>query len=330
MKPKISIIIPVYKAEKTIDKCVESVLNQTFSDWELLLIEDGSPDNSGKRCDYWAEKDSRILSFHQDNQGPGAARNLGLDMANGLYVNFVDSDDWLSPHFLEHYMELAGKYDIVFSGCIKEYDNDKQLKSIPYKSSTDKEKLPILLKYLLKEDFFGYTYSKQLKKEIIDKYNIRFDTEIFYREDAVFTAEYMKHVQTLAIADNADYHYYMCNEHSLLHTYFNTEEYIKVNKILYEKLSCFRADSIFCKYIDTWEAQMLYYGCRAAYRNNVKNDFPDNLRKQLVTEVINFTKLHTYAKIRYSSNILKNVFLTIVWKTKKDIFINKVMYIILF
>lgn len=176
MKPKISIIIPVYKAEKTIDKCVESVLNQTFYDWELLLIEDGSPDNSGKRCDYWAEKDSRILSFHQDNQGPGAARNLGLDMANGLYVNFVDSDDWLSPHFLEHYMELAGKYDIVFSGCIKEYDNDKQLKSIPYKSSTDKEKLPILLKYLLKEDFFGYTFSKQLKKEIIDKYNIRFDT----------------------------------------------------------------------------------------------------------------------------------------------------------
>ena len=76
MKPKISIIIPVYKAEKTIDKCVESVLNQTFSDWELLLIDDGSPDNSGKRCDYWAEKDSRILSFHQDNQGPGAARNF--------------------------------------------------------------------------------------------------------------------------------------------------------------------------------------------------------------------------------------------------------------
>ena len=99
-KPLVSIIVPVYKAVNTLDKCVQSVLAQSYINWELLLIDDGSPDDSGKRCDYWAGVDSRIRSFHQTNGGPSKARNLGLEQMKGKYVNFLDSDDWVDVDWL--------------------------------------------------------------------------------------------------------------------------------------------------------------------------------------------------------------------------------------
>ena len=92
---QISIIIPVYKAEKYINRCVDSILAQTFTDWELLLINDGSPDNSSSICDLYAARDSRIKVFHKENGGVSSARNLGLEKATGEWITFVDSDDWI-------------------------------------------------------------------------------------------------------------------------------------------------------------------------------------------------------------------------------------------
>ena len=91
--PAISVIVPVYRAEKFLDACVESVLSQTFTDWELLLIEDGSPDGSGALCDEYAAKDPRVRAFHQENGGVSSARNLGLAHAEGQCIAFLDSDD---------------------------------------------------------------------------------------------------------------------------------------------------------------------------------------------------------------------------------------------
>ena len=99
--PKISIIVPVYKVEQYLPKCIDSILAQTFQNWELLLIDDGSPDNSGNICDEYAHKDSRIRVFHKKNGGVSSARNLGLDYAEGDYVMFVDSDDWISNDCLQ-------------------------------------------------------------------------------------------------------------------------------------------------------------------------------------------------------------------------------------
>ena len=103
--PKISVIVPIYNVEKYLRRCVDSILNQTFSDFELILVDDGSPDNCGKICDEYAVKDRRIVVIHQKNGGLSTARNAGIDWAfvnsNSQYLSFIDRDDWVHPDFLE-------------------------------------------------------------------------------------------------------------------------------------------------------------------------------------------------------------------------------------
>lgn len=106
----VSVIVPVYKVEKYLSICIESILNQTFKDFELILVDDGSPDNCGKICDFYALKDSRIRTFHKENGGLSDARNFGIDVACGEYVTFIDSDDFVDSKYLE----------ILYSICLKE------------------------------------------------------------------------------------------------------------------------------------------------------------------------------------------------------------------
>lgn len=107
--PKISVIVPVYKVEKYLHECVDSILAQTCSDFELILVDDGSPDSCGKICDEYAEKDPRVLVIHQENQGVSAARNTALDVAKGEFIAFVDSDDYVSKYYLEILMQAMQK-----------------------------------------------------------------------------------------------------------------------------------------------------------------------------------------------------------------------------
>lgn len=115
--PLISVIVPVYKAEKYFDKCVNSIINQTYKNLEIILVDDGSPDICGKMCDEFAEKDSRVRVFHKENGGQSSARNVGLDNMSGEYVGFVDSDDWIEPNMYERLMSLIKKYDAQISAC---------------------------------------------------------------------------------------------------------------------------------------------------------------------------------------------------------------------
>ncbi len=116
--PELSIIVPVYKVEKYLPKCIDSILAQTFRDFELILIDDGSPDNCGAICDEYAARDSRIKVIHQANAGVSAARNAGLDIASGTYLGFVDSDDWIEPEMYETMIatEKEKQVDVVVCG----------------------------------------------------------------------------------------------------------------------------------------------------------------------------------------------------------------------
>ena len=118
METKITIIVPVYNAEGTIERCIQSVIKQQFSDFELIVIDDGSVDKSGELCDRYAENDSRIRVIHQENQGVSSARNVGILAAQGEYVTFLDSDDELEPSVLSQYFEAVNKFqcDIVVGG----------------------------------------------------------------------------------------------------------------------------------------------------------------------------------------------------------------------
>ena len=117
--PKLSIIVPVYKVEQYLHKCIDSILSQTFTDFELILIDDGSPDRCGEICDEYAAKDERIIVIHQKSQGVSAARNAGLDIARGEYIGFVDSDDWIESRMYEIMLATAKnkQVDVVICGC---------------------------------------------------------------------------------------------------------------------------------------------------------------------------------------------------------------------
>lgn len=109
--PKVSIIVPVYKVEKYLDKCVESLINQTYKDLEIILVDDGSPDNCGELCDAWAKKDERIVVYHKDNGGLSDARNYGIDRCTGEYIAFVDSDDYVAENYIEFMYKLFDESD---------------------------------------------------------------------------------------------------------------------------------------------------------------------------------------------------------------------------
>ena len=120
----ISVIVPVYKSEKYLDRCVDSILSQTLTDFELILVDDGSPDSSGKLCDECAERDGRIKVLHRKNGGAAAARNDGLDMVSGAWIAFIDSDDWVHPDYLRTLYEAAEQQHADLAACRYETVND--------------------------------------------------------------------------------------------------------------------------------------------------------------------------------------------------------------
>ena len=119
--PAISVIVPVYKVEKYIHRCVDSILGQTFTDYELILVDDGSPDNCGAICDEYAVKDSRIVVIHQENGGLSAARNTGIDWSfansDSRWLTFIDSDDWVHPEYLQRLLAAAVEHNVSVSIC---------------------------------------------------------------------------------------------------------------------------------------------------------------------------------------------------------------------
>ena len=134
--PKISVIVPVYNVENYISKCIESIINQTYANLEIIIVDDGSTDKSGDICNYYAKKDERIIHIHQENQGMSIARNNALDIAKGEYIGFVDSDDWIEPNMYYTLYDNAIAYDADISMCNFYYVYNSGQKS-PYSNEND-------------------------------------------------------------------------------------------------------------------------------------------------------------------------------------------------
>ena len=131
--PLVSVIVPVYKTEKFIHRCIDSVLNQTYSNWEMILVDDGSPDACGQICDSYAEKDGRIHVIHQENQGLSAARNAGIKICKGEWIYFLDSDDFIVEDALEKmiFFSKSGTYDIIMAGFSIIYADEARIAGLP-------------------------------------------------------------------------------------------------------------------------------------------------------------------------------------------------------
>lgn len=212
-RPDISIIVPVYNTEKYLHKCIDSILTQTFTDFELLLINDGSTDNSGNICDEYAQKDSRIQVFHKENGGVSTARNLGLDNATGNWIMFVDSDDWCDTKICKVLYDNAIKYNADISLCdlIRYGKNENKL---IFATKTKSSKTRLLSRIFLKKEMLNSKISsaagpcaKLIKSKIIFDNNIRFDAEIQYGEDILFVYEILNKINNAIYIQLALYHY---------------------------------------------------------------------------------------------------------------------------
>lgn len=204
--PKISVIVPVYNVEQYLCRCIDSILAQTFTDFELLLIDDGSKDRSGEICDEYAGKDERVRVFHKENGGVSSARNLGLDNAKGEWISFVDADDWVSGDYLKDLQNTyKNEIDLVECGY---YNVSKcgEREVLPVFKDTD-AKLYLKKLFSYAPFYEGYLWVKLFKRNIIDKQNLRFDVKLHYNEDRVFIAKYLIECRNIKILSKCLYYY---------------------------------------------------------------------------------------------------------------------------
>lgn len=205
--PKVSIIVPVYNAEKCLTQCIDSVLSQDFTDFELLLIDDGSKDNSGFICDEYSQKDKRIRVFHKENGGVSSARNLGINNAQGEYLTFIDSDDYVDSDFISILMSSAA--DLVVTGC-KILGKNKCIKlEYAYQNVilSNTKDIANCLSQTLNQLPFWAPWCKLFKLEIIKRHAIYFDLRIRQSEDSIFLHTYLLYCNTIIVRHGTAYNY---------------------------------------------------------------------------------------------------------------------------
>lgn len=219
----ISVIIPIYNAECYLRQCIESVIAQTFEDWEAILVNDGSKDGSLAICQEYAVKDKRIKVIDKSNGGPSSARNKGLENAQGEFVYFMDADDWIETKFLEifvrngikdayetlqrHYENEYCDYDIIFQGFVRELADGRKEESFAMDADTSMMSKEEIICRLYKEHVYGWAWCKLFRREIIEKHQIRFDESLRLWEDELFTSEFLRYAENVRTVNSHLYHY---------------------------------------------------------------------------------------------------------------------------
>lgn len=246
----ISIIIPVYNVEKYLVGCIQSIINQTYSDFEVILVDDGSTDNSAIICDYYSSIDSRIKCLHLINQGVSKARNVGLENAKGDYIAFCDSDDRYSPNFLLEMIKSieATKADIVI--CSYYYSNGEINTQISQDSKSyfiSREE--VFEKIFLNNEIGGFVWNKFFRKSIID--DIRFDVNLQICEDTNFICSVLQRTPIIYYLNKPMY-YYTMRDNSSVNNYeklFNDEKESKYTQAYNKILKIHELTEIETKYI---------------------------------------------------------------------------------
>lgn len=283
---KLSIIVPVYNVEKYINKCIDSILNQTFWDFELLLIDDGSTDNSGKICDEYAKRDKRIVCVHKENGGVSAARNKGLDIAKGDYIGFVDGDDYIHKDMYKELIYHLEKDNadvsicsatLVFGNYNKSEANTGEVYFFCGKKTCYEN--------LLLNNFGFSICNKIFKRDLCE--SLRFDVEMKVAEDSYFNYLALKHVNKVVKINKALYFYVKEREGSAMSSDFSDchMQILEYYKLVYEDIK--NEESM----IDCWLASymqgiiVLLNMIFQAYKNG-KNTKKLNEYSLLIDEVI--------------------------------------------
>jgi len=250
---KVSVIVPVYNASGVIGRCVESILRQDYSDIEVLLIDDGSRDDSYRIISDYAEKDSRVKAIHKDNGGVSSARNLGLDRASGEYVQFVDADDWIpfdATKLMVREMEDSGAQMVI--GDFYRVVNDKvsQKGSIKEGGVITRSEYGDNMLFSPADFYYGVLWNKLYRRDILAEYSIRMDDNISYSEDMIFNLEYLLHVEKISVL-KAPVYYYVLNEGSLVSQNFNLESIVRMKTSVVKYYTRFYQDTLAEKEYET-------------------------------------------------------------------------------
>lgn len=316
----ISVIVPVYNAEKYIHKCVDSILNNTYSDIELILVDDGSPDSSPAICDEYAKRDSRVKVIHKENARASAARNDGMKIAQGKYIAFVDSDDWVEKDMFEKMLSTAETHDVDMVMCdiTKRGTSDVKISQPARDGFYNREQMETELfgSLIMFENIeFPITISNcvlLIKKELVDKNNIRYDEDIHYCEDALMGPKLLYHCQSFYYMKGSYFYNYRTNNQSTSQTFNKNKwtHYLRINARLTEY---FGKDSKF-DFSRQLKINLLYFALNVL-SNICASDDTD--KKQKVKEIMNHSevrKLFKGFKIPNTSTGLKIIVLMVKYR----------------
>lgn len=338
MDELISIIVPIYKVENYIRRCVDSILNQTYENLEIILVNDGSPDGCAKICDEYAIKDSRIKVIHKNNEGLGFARNAGLDCATGKYITFIDGDDYIGSEHLEKMYRSIKKTgtDTCLGGHTKVY-REKEVKhyNVCVGSVYRNDVIQQILPRMCGADNNGSDYIEMsvcmalFSNDIIQNNNLRFVSEReFISEDLVFDFEYYPLSEGVCVVDSIDYYY--CDNDGSLTTRYRHDRFqnqIELYKYLIEKSQNLGLVSLCKPRLQNTVIAIARYSIKLEYkfsdklgRNNVNNNIKKICENKTLESIFaeysdNNLKL-TSRMVNFFIKKKKYVFLSIAMKTK--------------
>lgn len=274
---KVSVIIPVYNVEKSLRRCLDSVLEQSMKEIDIILVDDGSTDLSGTICDEYEKKDSRIRVFHQKNAGASVARNTGLEQVTSEYIAFVDSDDYIDIDYIEQlYMR---KSDLTVCGIETCDENGEVISKVQYESTSMNGKDKINFLFLLKETDFFSPVCKLFRTEIIKKNKIQYPTAISWGEDGMFIVDYAQYISSIEITNYVGYHYIKYKKENTLST--------QIREDIIEQIVCSRR---YCLDKFNFVSETDYYEIEKFINKNIEENCAYFVRQLIGKKSIGFRK----------------------------------------
>ena len=236
MSPEVSIIVPVHNAQATLHRCINSIIHQEYTDFELLLVDDGSTDNSGSICDEFAQQDERIVVIHKENSGVSDSRNLALSKACGTYLQFVDSDDWITPDAAKRFVKTAEEHhcDLViadFYRVIGERISPKG--NIDETEPFSREQYAAYMMENPADFYYGVLWNKLYRRDIVEKYHLRMDPSVSWCEDFMFNLEYIRHAAVFS-AVQIPLYYYVKTKGSLVSQGMSLAKTVRMKRAVFD------------------------------------------------------------------------------------------------
>lgn len=313
----LTIIIPVFNTEKYIQRIIECILRQPFQEWEMILVDDGSTDDSAEIIKGF--EDDRIRYVYQKNAGPSAARNKGLELAQGDYISFLDADDWFEEGLYTDYFKGEGKYDIVFQGFVREYDDGRVERSFAMDADNrgcdnHDDKFKDIVCKLYKEKVFGWSWCKIFRREIIEKYHIRFDESLRLWEDELFTIQFLTHAKTIKTIACRNYHYIYYGN-SLMSSLSKPLTRLHLTEIMNDNLPPIANDELLAYINDTYNKE-LKFSMLMALMNKKYYNCDEQEKRRLLKTYYSRCKLypsliwHNSLKNRISYIIAESILMT--------------------